>query len=265
MPKFLMCRPDHFKIGYTINPWMKPEAWEDGDWFNAVNEWVALVAVLKEAGAEIAFIEPQPDLPDLVFTANHGVVLNSKFMAPCFKCPERKPERPHIIDFFLKYPGVNDFCLTKTYFEGAGDCIFDKRLGIFWLGHGQRTDENVKQEIANFFEVPVVPLELIDPRFYHLDTAMMVLPQGETLYYPDAFSQKSRAIIAETKSFAIGSEDAENFSANCISIGNLIIMSHCSMLLEKRLSEFGYTVIRTPLPTFHKSGGSAYCLTLRLD
>lgn len=266
MARFLMCRPDHYKVSYTINPWMKPECWDEYDWYSAANEWLALAAVLKEAGGEIVLIEPQPDLPDMVFTANHGVVLDSKFMAPCFKCPERQPERPYIIDFFLKAPlGINDYCLTRKHFEGAGDCIFDRNIGIFWLGHGQRSDEAVKHEIANFFQVPVVPLELIDPRFYHLDTAMMVLPQGEIMYYPDAFAPHSRGIIHEAKGFPLNAEDANNFSANCIGIGNLLIMSQCSETLEKRLNDVGYTVIRTPLPTFHKSGGSAYCLTLRLD
>lgn len=267
MTRFLMCPPDYYKVSYKINPWMQPEAWRPADRDGAWSEWNRLVAVLDAGDAKITTLKPQPHLPDMVFTANHGVVLDAKFMAPNFKCPERQPERPHIIDFFMTFPGINDIGLTRLRFEGAGDCIWDGRLGVFWFGFGQRSDEAVKQEIATFFGVPVIALELIDPRFYHLDTAFMVLPRGEVLYHPIAFAPKSRAAILNTVPtvIAIEEDDANNFSANCIGLGDILVMSHCSLLLEKRLNDLGYNVVRCPLPTFHKSGGSAYCLTLRLE
>lgn len=264
MPLFLMCPPAFYRVSYSINPWMKPEEWSNEDKDNACSEWNKLVAALDSVGAQITTLDPQESLPDMVFTANHAVVLGPKVALANFKCPERKPERRRTYDFFSQY---SDICIPPFAFEGAGDCIWDHYRGCFWLGYGQRTDERSLQLISEFFDVTVVGLELIDPRFYHLDTAFMPLPKGEIIYYERAFMPTVEDVLARIvpKRLAISSEDACNFAANCVAIGDKIIISNCSADLERSLNDWGYEVIRVPLPTFHKSGGSAFCLTLRLD
>jgi N-dimethylarginine dimethylaminohydrolase len=153
--------------------------------------------------------------------------------------------------------------------EGAGDCIWDQRRGLFWLGCGFRSDAAARPVIEQQFGVRCLPLALADPSFYHLDTALCVLPCGSVLYYPGAFTAAALDTIHEhvapAQRIAIDRADAARFAANAVCIGRVVVLSSCSDALRRTLEDRGYTVAKTPLQAFLRSGGSACCLTLRLD
>jgi N-dimethylarginine dimethylaminohydrolase len=275
--RFLMCRPDHFAVDYAINPWMNPESWarESKILVNASGrEWAALYRTLTGIGAAIELVPPAPHLPDLVFTANAAVVLDRKAVLARFRHPERRREEEPfasgfrtlqgrgLIDMVTKLPG--DLVL-----EGAGDCVWDRTRNVFWMGYGPRSDRDAASPIKDVFGVDVVSLELADPRFYHLDTALCPLSRGEIMFVPAAFTPEGlaqiRARVAPADLIEVPMEDACHLAANAVCVDGTVVTSYCGGRLHRRLAERGYQIKVTPLPSFLRSGGAAFCLTLRLD
>jgi N-dimethylarginine dimethylaminohydrolase len=275
--RFLMCPPQHFAVSYSINPWMNPEAWASADGAlseAAEQQWGALQRTLLTQGAAIEFVDPKPDLPDLVFTANAAVVLDGKALLARFRHPERQCEEPIFgatfqalqaraqIDAVVEMP-------EGLWLEGAGDCIWDRQRRSFWMGFGPRSHCGAAHVVADVFGVECVALELADPSFYHLDTAFCPLPSGDVIYYGHAFTPPARFTIEERvapeRRIELEPGDAMNFAANAVPLNGCIVLSSCSDALSRKLEERGLTVITTPLDAFLRSGGSACCLTLRLD
>jgi len=274
---FLMCEPAHFGVTYTINPWMDPSSWaRDGDVLAATSqrEWTKLRSVLTGLGAAIDLIPPVPDLPDLVFTANAALVLDGIALLARFRHPERQGEESHVEALFriLQARGVLRAVerLPKgLVLEGAGDCVWDDTRQLFWMGHGPRSTLESREVIEDLFGVEAIALELADPRFYHMDTALSVLPGGELMYIPGAFTAEGRgmihALVPPERRIALGADDAGRLAANTVALGNTLVLSSCGARLRAELRERGYRVIATSLASFQRSGGSAFCLTLRLD
>jgi len=274
--RFLMCRPEHFAVSYTINPWMDPKRWarDAGAHAAAEREWAALHRKLLMLGAAVELVPPVPGLPDLVFTANAAVVLDGKALLARFRHPERQREEGHFEAAFrtLQARGLIDVVrkLPKhLVLEGAGDCVWDTRRKLFWMGYGLRSDAGAARAVEDMFGQDVVALELADARFYHMDTALAPLPGGEVMYLPGAFSAAGRAAIRERvaphERVEIAIEDGCRLAANAVALGNMLIMSGGGRRLRAELRERGYAVATTPLASFLRSGGSAFCLTLRLD
>ena len=274
--RLLMCAPEHFAVSYAINPWMDPASWarDNRAPAAAAREWADLHHTLAGLGADIDLVPSVPGLPDLVFTANAAVVLDRQVLLARFRHPERQREQVHFEAAFrsLQARGVVDAVRKlppDVVLEGAGDCVWDETRKLFWMGYGPRSDAAARQPVADAFGQDVIALELADPRFYHIDTALSALPGGEVMYLPDAFTKAGRdairARVAPEQRIEIGSEDGRRLAANAVCLGNAVVMSGCGPRLRAALSERGYRVVTTPLPSFLRSGGSAFCLTLRLD
>jgi len=275
--RFLMCRPDHFGVDYAINPWMDPQGWarESKSLVDASQrEWAAFHRALVGLGAVVELVPPVPRLPDLVFTANAAVVLDRQVLLARFRHPERRGEETHFAAAFrtLQARGLVDRIATLPdglMLEGAGDCVFDRTRNLFWTGWGPRSDRAAADAVRDLFAVETVALELVDPRFYHLDTALCPLSGGEVMYVPAAFTPEGiaaiRARVAPADRIEVALADACRLAANAVCVGDAIVMSGCGDRLRRRLAERGYRVIATPLTAFLRSGGAAFCLTLRLD
>jgi N-dimethylarginine dimethylaminohydrolase len=275
--RLLMCRPRHFAVSYSINPWMDPKAWAHSDEalrLAAEREWSAYHRVLVANGAGIEFVPPAPQLPDLVFTANAAVVLDGCALLARFRHAERRGEEPHFASAFRALQGRGLIDAVRQLpeglaLEGAGDCIWDPRRGHFWMGCGPRSDRAAAKAVEDCFGVACVALELVNPNYYHLDTAFCALPAGDIIYFPGAFSEAALASIRRevvpTQRIQIDADDAAQLAANAVCLGRVVVLSSCSDKLRSKLARRGYAVVTTPLPAFLRSGGSACCLTLRLD
>jgi N-dimethylarginine dimethylaminohydrolase len=275
--RFLMCAPDYFGVAYKINPWMDPAGWESRREVlltSSRREWGALHHALSGLDAEIDHVTPAASVPDLVFTANSAVVLDRVALLAHFRHSERRREEEHFEAAFrgLRARGLIDsvrMLPDDLVLEGAGDCVWDDTRGMFWMGFGPRSDAVTRDVVKDQFGVPAVALELVDPRFYHMDTALCPLTRGEVLYVPGAFTPLGQSMICDRVEPAmrikLPPEDACQFAANTVCLGSTLVMSGCSARLRAELEERGYRVVTTPLPSFHRSGGSAFCLTLRLD
>jgi N-dimethylarginine dimethylaminohydrolase len=275
--RFLMCRPQHFAVAYTINPWMDPETWARQKRVlsrEAQTQWERLHGALTGLGAQIEIVPAVPGLPDLVFTANSAVVLNGTALLARFRHAERRSEEPHYEAAFRKLQarGLIESVRKlpdEVVLEGAGDCVFDRNRDLFWMGYGPRSDASARNVVAEIFDTEAVALELVDPRFYHMDTALVPLPGGEVMYVPDAFApagqDEIRQRVAPEHRIELAGEDALKLAANAVCIDDAVVLSACGEALRRNLAERGYRVIETPLGSFLRSGGSAFCLTLRLD
>lgn len=258
---YLMCRPEHFEVTYRINPWMDPDAGVDRD--RALAQWEALRASYLALGHRVETVEPAAGLPDMVFAANGGIVLDGRAMASRFTHDERAAEGELYRAWFAE-AGFSPAIQSAHQNEGEGDVLLVGHR--FLAATGFRTSLAAHDEIARFFEREVVSLTLVDPRFYHLDTALCVLDDRTIAYYPGAFSAASQELLAELYPDAVlaTEADAEAFGLNAVSDGLNVHLAAGATTLIEELRRRGFRPIPVETDELIKAGGSAKCCTLEL-
>lgn len=265
-PNFLVAWNKCYNVTYDINPWMTDNL-NLVDNQKAYEQWLTLVKILKSLGATVSqIIVDNPDIPDIVFTANAGVIFNNKVILSQFKHYQRQKEIPYFNNWFKTHLPIN-ICSILEYFEGAGDALIDNKNNI-WVGHGFRSTFNARFALQNILpSLNLISLKLINPEFYHLDTCFCPLNSGHVLYYPEAICSADEIKIYEQydgKMIKVSMSDAVNFACNIVEWKNNLILNKCSAKLNYELEKIGYNVIETDLSEFIKAGGSAKCLTLKL-
>ncbi|MFE0509432.1 dimethylargininase [Streptomyces sp. NPDC058964] len=258
--RFLVCEPRHFAVQYAINPWMHPDTRVDVDL--AQEQWQALIRAYRAHGHTVDTVEPVTGLPDMVFAANSAVVVGGRVFGSLFHAAERRPESTHY-DTWFKAAGF-DVYRPESVCEGEGDLVPTGRYVL--AGTGFRTTREAHREVQEFFGMPVISLTLVDPYFYHLDTALFVLddgPHGNIVYYPEAFSPGSREVLARLYPDAVLAtrEDAMTFGLNSVSDGRHVFIAPRAEGLASRLADHGYLPVPVDLSEFHKAGGGIKCCT----
>ena len=262
-PRILMCPPDYFGIEYEINPWM--DRTQPANHGLAVQQWESLRGILSGLGAAIELVEPQPGLPDLVFTANAAMLFGRKAILSRFKHPQRQGEE----QFFaarLEQLGFDVVRLAnEEYFEGAGDALFCGET--LFAGYRIRSTASSLQHVAALIGIEVMPLELVDERFYHLDTCFCPLNPTTAIWFPAAFDEYGQQVVRANVPNLIALDEAEaaSFAANAVVVGRNVVTNTGCPRLHEQLRELDFEPVETPLGEFVKAGGSAKCLTLRLD
>jgi len=262
-PRILMCPPDYYGIEYEINPWMSRSRASDRP--TAISQWQALVGILRGLGVRVDVMTPQAGLPDLVFTANAGLMFGNAFFSARFRYSERARESP-VFDAWFAENGFEVRHLPEgMYHEGAGDALFCGEA--LFAGYRIRSDVHGHQWLGQTLGVLVLPLELVSGYFYHLDTCFCPLAPGEALWYPEAFDAYGRRVLQThiPRLIAVDEEEAKRFGCNAVVVGKKVVTNSGCPKLADDLAAHGYTPIATPLDEFLKAGGSAKCLTLRLD
>ncbi|GAA1859225.1 dimethylargininase [Microbacterium koreense] len=266
---YLMCRPEHFTVSYTINPWMEPA--NPTDTAKAVAQWQELHDTYVRLGHDVHLIDPIEGLPDMVYTANGGFVIDGRAYGAKFRFAERVPEGPAFMEWFA----ANGFDVIDPaeVNEGEGDFLL---VGDAILaGTGFRSTDDSHAELARVFGKEVISLRLVDPRFYHLDTALAVLDPVEgssgvehanIAYLPHAFDEDSQRILAERYPDAIrvSDDDGAVFGLNSSSDGYNVIISPRAKGFEAQLRERGYNPILVDLSELLLGGGGIKCCTLEL-
>lgn len=264
--RFLMCPPDRYAVDYVINPWMEGNVHRSTPEV-AREQWQKLAQLLQAEGA-VENITPVPGLPDMVFTANGGLVVGNKCVLGRFLHRERQGEQEHFKRWFRDHDFEVMELPPDLPFEGAGDALIDREGSCLWAGYGFRSELDSHPYLARFFDIEVISLRLIDPRFYHLDTCFCPLEGGWLMYYPQAFDAYSNRLIEQRippeKRIVVAEADAVRFACNAVNIGKRVFVNQLGSELRGRLRAAGFDAIETPLSEFMKSGGAAKCLTLRL-
>jgi ornithine--oxo-acid transaminase len=265
-PKLLMCPPTLYEVSYVINPWMQGNLGNSSR-RRAMRQWEDLYAVLSGL-ADIYLVEPIAGSPDMVFTANAGLARNGIVAISSFYHPERQGEEPHFRRWFREAGYKIVDVPRETPFEGEGDALFSADGSRLWVGYGTRTLESSHAALRALWEVEVIGLRLVDPRFYHLDTCFAPLEDGSLLYYPPAFDgaslAKIEAFYPADKRIVVSESDAVSFACNAVNIGKTIVLNRCSAVLEQELRGRGFEVIQVELDEFLKAGGAAKCLVMKL-
>jgi N-dimethylarginine dimethylaminohydrolase len=258
-----MCPPDFYGIEYEINPWMNRKITSDP--VESHRQWRALYDTLCMLGVAIERLEPVAGLPDLVFTANAGLVFHNRFISARFRYGVRQGETPHFDRWAREHGFAVEVLPGGFHFEGAGDALFCGET--LFAGYRFRSDARSHQWIGEALGVEVLPLELVDPRFYHLDTCFCPLAPDAAMYYPGAFDDYGRSVLSGRipHLIAVSAEEAVTFSCNAVVVGRTVIMNEETPKLAGALADAGYAVRPLRLTEFIKAGGSAKCLTLRLD
>jgi N-dimethylarginine dimethylaminohydrolase len=257
-----MCAPDYFGVRYEINPWMHVS--EAPDRRLAMRQWRALRAAYEELGVEVVTLPPVPEQPDLVFTANAGLVLGHRFVLSRFRYPERQGEERH----FRVWAEAAGFAVLdppeEVAFEGAGDALFVGQT--LYLGHGFRSDVAVAPWLAETLDIEVVPLKLADPRFYHLDTCFCPIDEHTALAAPVAFTREGWAELERRipRLIPVPEEIAVTFACNAVRVGNVLLTSGPYVAMERLLAPAGLRPWALAMSEFRKSGGAVRCLTLPL-
>jgi N-dimethylarginine dimethylaminohydrolase len=262
-PRILMCPPDHYGIEYEINPWMNRSLGAVREL--AFRQWKALHDTLVGLGVQVETMTPQPGLPDLVFTANAGLMFRNVFLSSRFRHEVRAKESPFFDAWFAAHGFEVRHLPENTFHEGAGDALFCG--DTLFAGYRTRSDAAAHHWVGRALEVRVLPLELVNPRFYHLDTCFCPLAPGEAIYFPDAFDTYGQRVLSThvPKLIPVIEDEANRFGCNAVVVGKTVVHNSRCPRLADDLARAGYRSIEVELDEFLKAGGSAKCLTLRLD
>lgn len=258
---YLMCPPEYFAVTYAINPWMRPDSSVDPG--RAMRQWAALRATYESLGHSVSTIKPVAGLPDMVFAANGATVIDGTVLGVRFRHQERVWEAAAYLSWFRShgYSPVHEPAFVN---EGEGDILVAGDAVL--AGYGFRSDLRAADELASVFGRRVVSLRLVDPRFYHLDTALCVLDASTAMYYPAAFDDAARAALATVFDELIEAkdEDAEVLGLNAVSDGLHVVLAAQATGLARSLSARGFKPLPVDMSELLKAGGGAKCCTLEL-
>jgi N-dimethylarginine dimethylaminohydrolase len=263
LPHILMCSPKHYGIEYEINPWMNTA--RQANHALAGQQWRALRATLVAAGATISEVTPAQGLPDMVFTANAALIFERRAVISRFKHPQRQGEEGHFRRWFSEHGWETIDAPPGCSFEGAGDALFCG--DTLYAGYRLRSDAGGHQQIAEQLGVRVLPLELVDPYYYHLDTCFCPLSLVSAIYFPGAFDDYGRRVLESNirELIEVDQAEARSFACNAVVIDKTVVTNDGCPRLHERLKAAGFWPVATQLGEYVKAGGSAKCLTLRLD
>ncbi len=258
LPTILMCSPDHFAVEYIINPWMEGHIGRtrlDA----ARRQWDGLHEAISRR-THVELIQPGAALPDMCFAANAGLVVGDRVVCSAFRFPQRRPEESLYTGWFEQHGFEVLRPANDEAFEGEGDALIQPGQPLVWAGYGVRTSLEAYRSLAELLNLEVVPLRLVDERFYHLDTCLYPLPGGRLVYYPQAFDEMSLREIScrvpRNHRIEVTETDALRFSCNALRLGETILTNHAGRSLQRELKTWGFGVLQCPVEEFMLSGGA---------
>jgi N-dimethylarginine dimethylaminohydrolase len=266
--RYLMCAPQHFGVLYEINPWMSREVTVEPEM--AMQQWHDLASALRSAGATVVNMDPQPEVPDLVFTANAGIVDGQRFVPSHFRHPERQPETEINAAWFEAEGFSVERLSPELGHEGAGDALPftpDGSASVLVSGYSFRSDARAADELSRLLGAVVRPIELVDERLYHLDLTFCPLDGRRAICAPSGWDAYGRKVIEALVPEPLWLEDEEalSFCANSVVVGSRIVMPSTPPRVGRQLESWGFDVVECRVDEFLKAGGGCRCLTLALD
>ncbi len=261
METFLLCPPNYFKVNYSINPWMTGE---EVNLSLAIDQWESLKIAIESLGSKVKTIDQSEKFPDMVFTANSGLVCENKFILSSMKHKERRGESEYFSQWFSKN-GYRVYGLPLDIsFEGRGDCLLYRDIIIG--GYGYRTDIDALEAVSEITGRNLITLKLADPRFYHLDTCFCMISDNSAIYYPDAFQEgEIEKLSGIIDLIPVSEKDASLFMCNSMLVSDTLLIPTVYSKIDKILrNKYGIKTCVVNVSEFLKSGGSIQCLSLKI-
>jgi N-dimethylarginine dimethylaminohydrolase len=260
--RVLLCRPTYFTVDYVINPHMQPYT---VDAKKAMQEWEGLVKTLESLNIKVDVIDQQPDVPDMVFATDQGIVRDGAILLANFRYPQRQKERIYYREWF-RNNGFRLRSLSNIFpFEG-GDTLFF--ADMLFVGTGFRASVSSCEELAQKLGIDVMPLRLVDPFFYHLDMGFLPIDEKTAFYFPPAFSKNSQNLLKRLvpNLHELSDEEVHSYAANSFVSGkDIVISDETPNSFQDKLKEIGLTVHRVDVSEFKKAGGGIHCLINTLE
>ena len=265
LKRVLMCSPDYFEVKYQINPWMKIGETNSS---LAYQQWQNLVEKYRQDGIIVETVKQVKNQPDMVFTADQGLIIPSTktILLSNFKYPQRQGETKFFAEFFKKNGFKLEVLPEKLKFEGGGETLHFKDNQYF-IGQGFRNSEHTFEYINKKFNLEFIPLELINEKFYHLDTCFFILNKDTCFYYPPAFSQKSQNLIKQKipNTISLSEDEVMGFSANSVVSNKTVFTQINNPTFSEKLRKMKYKVVEVDVSEFIKAGGGIHCLTFEME
>lgn len=258
--RILVCPPSYYKIAYSINPWMNTEVKIQKS--KVKSTYQKLKVLYEKLGAEVLEIKPDPDLPDMVYSANYGFIRGNTFFPSNFKYEERRREAKQAKKYFKDLGFKINEIPKNIFFEGQPDLVLNHTA--YFLGWGPRTNMAAKKYFEKILDKPIIDLELIDPYFFHLDNSFMMLDDYTVVYNPKAFSKKALQNIKRHFRHRIKVSEADNqlLACNMVVLGkNIVTNKGISRKLKKQIQDLGYKIYEVDMSEYLKGGGSVKCVT----
>ncbi len=259
-----MCPPDYFDVKYSINPWMD----KNKEITNAkFKQWQTLKNKLLELDVGLEFLKPQKNCPDLVFV-DAGIVYKKIFIPSNFYCKERRCEREYYVNWFRQNGFEIRQILEELFFEGHGDTVQVESKMFF--GHGIRSSLLAQKEISNILckldkRIEIIPLRLVDERFFHLDTCFCPLDEKRAMFFPEAFSAESQKKLNQHfELIEIPKGEEEFFACNAVVVEKDVIIPANTPKTCGILDKLGFKTHPIEMSEFIKGGGACHCLSMRL-
>ncbi len=263
LERVLMTKPTYYDVVYEINPWMNTSVGVDKSL--AMQQWQGVVNAYEKLGVKVELMEPDPKFPDMVFSANVGLVQGNSFLRSNFKYEQRRGEAHLAEEWFRDHNFKVTTIPEELSFEGTGDALI---CGDFIFGgYGFRTEKEAYSHVSEAFNMEVVPIQLHHDRFYHLDTCLAVLNDDTVLCYADSFSPEDvNTIQRRVKNFVrVSRDDNMKFACNSLCVDDsVIINAGISDELKQNLTSLDFKIIEVDTGEFIKAGGSVWCMTLAL-
>ena len=260
----VMCEPAYFRVAYEINPYMSTAVPVDPE--RATAQWERLRHALESTGVRVHLLPAHPDLPDMVFASDVGVCLDDTFVRSNFRHPERAAEAVLAARWFAGRGYRVSTLPDGVFFEGMGDFAFTR--GGIVLGHGIRSSRLARREIDALpgATAAVTHVELVDPRFYHLGTALAVLSPACALVCEAAFTPAGLLALREQfeELVSVSADEAADFAANVLCVGSTVVAYRMPPRVRSRLAALGFDVIEVDVSEFVKAGGAVACMVLPL-
>jgi N-dimethylarginine dimethylaminohydrolase len=260
----LVCASDYFRIEYEINPWMSVQ--NNASTPEVLTQYRQLLDAFRKAGIRYRGMQPDASYPDMVYTANYGVVAGSQFIKANFKYPQRQGEST-LAESYFKQRGYRVLALPENiYFEGEGDLLYSG--SHYFVGWGKRTMKEAVPYLQEMLSKPLVDLELVDPYYYHLDTCFAPLDEHTVVINPRSFTQEGLDKIYGHFETVLTTSDQDNkvLACNMVVNGkNIVVGEGITDTLRTNLEALGYQVFQTPMSQYIKGGGSVKCCSLILD
>lgn len=260
--RVLLCKPTHFTVDYVINPHMQPYS---VDAKKALKQWQSLVSTLESLGIKVDVIEQQPDVPDMVFATDQGIVRDGAILLANFRYPQRQKERVYYREWFRDH-GFRLRSLSNIFpFEGGDTLFFGDML---FVGTGFRASVSSCEELAQKLGIDVMPLRLVDPFFYHLDMGFLPIDSETAFYYPPAFSKNSQNLLKRLvpNLLELTEEEVRAYAANSFVSGrDIVIASEVPISFNDKLKQLGLTAHAVDISEFKKAGGGIHCLINTLE
>lgn len=267
--KVLMCPPKYFRIEFRINPYMDPgNPKKQVDSQKAWREWNCLYLAIKGMGVKIDLLRPVRGIPDLVFPADMGFVVNPSISRKTvvlsnFRWPERQKETPH----YERYLRKKKYKIIKIPRHISFEINVRETDNFYLLGYGIRNDKEGIKYLRKYFDKPVYPLKLVSPWFYHLSCALAVLNNDTVMYYPKAFDDKSVKLLKKLfkNNVILTKKEVLNLAGNCIVINNKILINYMTHRLRKIFNKLNFDFMEISVDEFIKAGGAVNCMVFVLS